>query len=169
MIMRLAVPAIAFLALAACSATGDINVSKPKSDEIRPASTVALELDATPAAGSPEHAEEAIRIARADLSEKLISAGGFQQVVAPGQPADYTMNVTLSQVKLLPFGARYFGGIYGAVNVVNGDVSLVDNATGVELTSYSANIKGAASAWSSESGTNGTIGAFDDKVIEGLN
>lgn len=165
---RFTVLVLSFFALWGCSASGNVNIAKQKSEEIRPSSTVALDVDATPSAGTPEHNEETVRIARNDLSEKLTTVGGFEQVVAFDTPADYTMAVRFDKVTLLPFGARYFGGIYGAVNVLEGDVSLVDNTNGVELTSYSATIKGAPIAWSSESGTEGSIGAFNNKVIEGL-
>jgi len=129
----------------AAVASGNVIIAKKKFEEIRPSSTIALDVDATPSAGTPEHNEEAIRIARNDLSETLTTIGGFEQVVALDVPADYAMTVRFDKVTLFPFEARYFGGVYGAANVLKGDVSLVDNINGVELTSSSATIKGARS------------------------
>lgn len=169
MFKRFAVLALTILAVGACSATGEVIVLKERSEEIRPASSVALALEADPVGSDPQHAAEAMGIVQEDLSRKLVETGNFQQVVEGGQPADYTMNITLSKVTLLPYAARHFGGIYGAVNVVNGDVSLVDNASGVELTRYSANVNGAKDAWAEEGSFEGTVGVFDNKVIEGLN
>ncbi len=166
---RLTILALTLLAVGACSSTGQVTVLKAKSEAIRPASTVALALDSSPSAGDPQHAAEALGLVEEDLSEKLVTTGGFQQVVEAGQPADYTMKVTLNKVTNLPYVARHFGGIYGAVNVVNGDVALIDNASGVELTKYSASVNGAKHAWAAESSFEGTVGAFDNKVIEGLN
>jgi hypothetical protein len=67
-----------FLPFGAAAASGNANIANQKSEEIRPSSTIALDVDATPLAGTPEHNEEAIRIARNDLSETLTTVGSFE-------------------------------------------------------------------------------------------
>jgi hypothetical protein len=166
--LRKTLAVIATLALGACSATGEVNIVKPKAEAIRPASDVALKVSSEPGAADPQHATEAVEIVRLDLSDKLAAEGLFANVVGENRDADYTMTIDLKKVVKLPFGARYFGGAYGAVNRVHGDVSLIDNANGIELTQYTAEVQGAPMAWAAESRFPGTVKAFDDKVVEGL-
>ena len=168
MSLRKILVAVATLALGACSATGEVNIVKPKTEAIRPASDVALHVTAEPGSADPQHATEAVELMRLDLTDKLAAEGLFANVVGENREADYTMKIGLHKVKKLPFAARYFGGGYGAVNEVQGDVSLIDNTNGLELTQYTAEIKGAPMAWAAESRFPGTVKAFDDKVVEGL-
>lgn len=168
MLKRLAVPALAVLALAACSSSGQLSVAKPKSEPIRPNSTVALSINANEGSGSPEHVDQGIQQMRSDLYANLPATGIFSQVVPEGQPADYDMQIGVSNVRLVSGAARFWGGTFAGANAVTGDVSLVDQSNGLEVTSFTATGESASHPASSASGFDDAVREFTGQVTEAL-
>ncbi len=160
---------ILLLAVAACSATGQLKVAKPKDAAIRPAASVAIQVGAKPgAADDQQDTAQAVSLLRQDLVGKLPGTGLFGRVVDADASPDYTLQVTLQEIRWLPGAARWAAGLHGAVNRLAADVALQDNASGAPLTSYSAEVEGAKFWLASESSFEGTMDQLGNRVIEGL-
>lgn len=161
-------PFLMVAGLAACSSSGELTVAKPKSEAVRPSSTVALDVDSTEDSGTPEHVANGVNDVRQELFSGLQSSGVFSRVVQPTETADYTMQVDLTNVRFVSGSARFWGGALAGANVVTGNVNVVDNSNGIELTSFSAEGKSASHPISSETGFDDAVRQFGDKVVEGL-
>jgi hypothetical protein len=138
MLKRFMLLAFASVGLAACTASGSHEIALAKSEALRPGAIVALDVEAGPEAGNPEHSDHAVSKIRGDLYTRLVNGGKFAKVVNPGEQADYTMDVDLTQVRLIGTGASFFGGAFVAPNLVKGDVRLADNSNGIELANFEA-------------------------------
>ncbi|MGI9494388.1 MAG: DUF4410 domain-containing protein [Geminicoccaceae bacterium] len=159
---------IVIVGLAACSSGGELTVAKPKSEAIRPNATVALSVNALEGSGSPEHVQDGVLQIRTDLYANLPAAGVFTQVVPEGQPADYDMQIGINNVRLVSGTARFWGGAFAGSNVVTGDVKLIDQSNGLEVTSFTATGTSASHPVSSESGFDDAVREFTGQVTQAL-
>ncbi len=143
MMKRIILLIAAGVMLSACTASGSHEIGLAKSDTLRPGATVALDVEAGPEAGNPEHSQTAVRQVRLELADSLVSSGKFASVVNAHEQADYTMDIDLKQVRMIGTGASMWGGAFVPPNLIKGNISLADNSNGLELTSFEATGKAA--------------------------
>lgn len=168
MFVRLSGLLILIVALAGCSSSGELSVVKPKSESIRPNSTVALSVNGTEGSGSSDHVEKGVTAVRLELYSSLPGSGVFSQVVQEGQAADYGMQVDMSNVRYVSGSARFWGGTFAGSNVLTGDVKLIDQSSGLEVTSFTATGKSASHPASSASGFDAAVNEFTGQVTQAL-
>jgi hypothetical protein len=155
-------------ALGACSSSGQVQVTKAKTDTIRPGASVSLAVNAAEENGESEDVQRGLQDVRTNLYANLPASGVFSEVVAEGQEADYEMDVNVTNVRLVSGTARAIGGAFAGANVVSGDVVLTDSANGLEVVKFSATGESASHPISSESGFDSAVREFSTQVTQTL-
>ncbi len=155
-------------ALGACSSSGQVQVTKVKSETIRPGSTVALAVDAVEGSGNEDHVQRGLQDVRGNLYANLPASGLFTEVVPAGQPADYEMDIDVTNVRFVSGSARFWGGAFAGANVVSGDVTLTDASNGLEVAKFSATGESASHPISSDSGFDSAVREFSGQVTQTL-
>ena len=168
MLARLSALLIALLSLAACSSSGELALTKPKTDSIRPGTSVALAVTAGAGSGSPKHVQIGVQQVRADLYTTLESSGVFGDVVDQDTPADYAMQIDLSNVRLISGSVRFWAGDWVGPSEITGDVTVTDQSSGLEVTSFTATGRSAIYYMSSESGFDDAVREFGGQVTQAL-
>ena len=168
MLARISALLIAILGLAACSSSGELALTKPKTDSIRPGTSVALAVNSGASSSSPKHLQIGVQQVRADLYTTLESSGAFGEVVDQDTPADYAMQVDLSNVRLISGTVRFWAGDWVGPSEITGDVTVTDQSNGLEVTSFTATGKSAINFMSSESGFDDAVREFGGQVTQAL-
>ena len=91
--------------VSACSSSGTLTVTQPKSQGIPPGKTASLSVEPGAAELRPIHQEVATRV-RDRLFGKLVSEGIFKAVVRVPEPADYSMDVKVRGARQVSTAAR---------------------------------------------------------------
>ena len=153
------------LVLAACSSSGSVEVRKAITDPIPPGKTVTVEVKQVsgdnPTQGSEDEIQETSRRLKAALFGRLVAEGVFKQVLQPGEPADYKMDVTLTSADEVSQGARIFLGVMAGSNSLRAAVEVVETASNRPIADFSVLGKSASHPFSTEAG-------LDDAVREAV-
>ena len=91
--------------VSACSSSGTLTVTQPKSQGIPSGKTASLSVEPGAAELRPIHQEVATRV-RDRLFGKLVSEGIFKAVVRVPEPADYSMDVKVRGARQVSTAAR---------------------------------------------------------------
>ena len=165
---NLLVSLLVVVALGACSSSGQVQVTKAKTETIRPGASVALAVNAAEGIGDADEVQQGLKDVRTNLYASLPASGVFSQVVAEGQQADYAMDVDVTNVRQVSGAARVIGGVLSGSNIVSGDVVLTDASNGLEVTSFSATGESASHPFSGESSFDSAVKEFSNQVTETL-
>ena len=95
--------------VSACSSSGTLTVTHPKTQGIPPGHTVSLAVELEVAEPLPVHQEVVTRI-RERLFGRLVSDRIFKAVVHAPDPADYHMDVKIRGAREVSTGARIMLG-----------------------------------------------------------
>lgn len=152
------------LMLAACSSSGSIEMKQAKAAAIPAGRTVALNVTAP----ADEDSADALHLMRNELFGRLVAEGVFKEVVAAGEPADYRMDVVLSNVDEVSQGARIFFGVLAGSNELKAAVTVIDAATAEPVTSFNVGGESASHPMSSENGLEDAVREAVTKIIGAL-
>jgi hypothetical protein len=155
---------VGLLLLAACSSSGTLAVSTPKSEPIPAGKMVALSVTS---AGDEDSRDAAERL-KNDLFGRLVSEGVFKQVVQTGQPADYRMTVALSGVEHVSQTARILLGVLAGSNELTADVTLVRATNGTVVEKFKVTGESASHPLSGENGIEDAIREAAAKTVQAL-
>jgi hypothetical protein len=153
--------------MSACSSSGTLTVTQPKTQGIPPGQTVSLAVELDVAEPLPVHQEVATRI-RERLFGRLVSDGIFRAVVHAPEPADYRMDVKIRGAREVSTGARIMLGAMIGPNTTTVAVAVRHEATNQLLTAFEATGTSAAHPLSSEAGLDDAVREAVVKIIEGL-
>jgi hypothetical protein len=154
--------------LAACSASAKVAVTQPKSTTIPSNSVVALEVAASGSETVDEDTAAVLQKMRSSLFGGLVADGIFKQVVQPGEPADYTMKVSVDGVRSVSQGARIFLGVLAGENKFAAHCALNDAKTGAKVADFTVTGASAVHPLSSENGMEDAISKVVEKIIISL-
>lgn len=155
---------VALLVLAACSSSGSIEMTQPKTAAIPPGKIVALDVTAP----ADEDSADAKHLMRNELFGRLVAEGIFKEVVPAEEAADYRMDVILSDVDEVSQGARIFLGVMAGSNELKAAVTVIDAATGQPVTSFNVGGESASHPMSSENGLEDAVREAVTKIIGAL-
>ena len=153
--------------VSACSSSGTLTVTQPKTQGILPGQTVSLTVVVDVAEPLPVHQEVATRV-RERLFGRLVSDGIFRAVVHPPEPADYHMDVKIRGAREVSTGARIMLGVMIGPNTTAVAVTVRHQATNQLVTAFEATGTSAAHPLSSEAGLDDAVREAVVKIIEGL-
>lgn len=131
------------LLITGCSSGGTMNIKQKMSQTITPGKSVALSVEIIPAYRTNADCKEMQSRLRESLLSELLSEGIFNSVVPAPEPADYTLNVTITDARIVSTAARGFGPAAGP-NFADLDVRLLGQ--GNELITYYT-VTGASAAY----------------------
>jgi len=152
--------------LVACSSSGSMQLTQAKTAPIPSGKIVALKVGLAPIPDSSySGATEVTRRLKAQLFGRLVSEGAFRQVVQFDEPADYRMEVLLSDTREVSPGARILLGVMAGANSLNASVTLYDQATSSVVTAFDVEGKSASHPFSTESGLDDAIREAIDKIM----
>ncbi len=149
----------------ACTSSGTIQIAKQKTVSISPGSTVSLSVTA---ALPSEDAREVTNRLKAQLFGRLVSEAVFEQVLQPGERANYRMDVKVLNAEEVSQGARIFLGILAGPNKLTASVSLYDQAADNLITAFEVGGESATHPYSSENDIDDAIREAVDKIILAL-
>jgi Domain of unknown function (DUF4410) len=152
------------LMLAACSSSGSIEMKQPKTAAIPAGKVVALNVTAP----ADEDSADALHLIRNELFGRLVAEGVFKEVVAAEEPADYRMDVVLSNVDEVSQGARIFFGVLAGSNELKAAVTVIDAATAQPVTSFNVGGESASHPMSSENGLEDAVREAVTRIIGAL-
>ena len=155
---------LALIIVAACSSTGTLEVSQPKTSTIPPGMIVSLKVTS---ASDEESREVALRLS-SELFGRLVSEGIFQQVVQVQQPSQYTLNVQVGDVREVSQGARIFFGVLAGANMLRASVSLYEREPRQLITAFDVEAESASHPFSSEAGIEDAVREAATKIIFAL-
>ena len=155
---------LALIFVSACSSSGTIQVSQPKTSAVPPGQIVALDITSSP----DEETREAAHRLAGELFGRLVSEGIFQQVVQAQQPAHYVLNVEVSDVREVSQGARIFFGVLAGANKLRASVSLYERASSQLITAFDVEGESAMHPLSSEAGIEDAIREAATKIVFAL-
>ena len=160
------------LALSACNSAGRLEMARANTDAIPPGRSVALWVKPTlgdhASKGAQEDASETSNWLRAELFNRLVSEGIFNYVFQPGEPADYHMDVSVTEAKEVSQNARFWLGPFAGRNDLAADVALYDEATGDLLTRFRVTGESASMPTSSRTDIEDAVHEAVDKIISAL-
>jgi hypothetical protein len=150
--------------LSACSADATTSVQQPKTQTISAKSSVALQVTSTP----DEDSQEVVQQLRSELYGHLVSDGVFAQVVAPNAPADYTMTVSVDQVRKVSQTSRILLGVIAGDNELNAHVDLKSSANQADVARFDVKGESASHPMSSENDMDSAIQKVVEKIVAAL-
>lgn len=168
--MKIILVGLLALWIAACSSTGQIQMSQAKTIQLKPNSTAALTVNppANIPADKKESYQEVVQRLKGTLFGRLMSEGVFQQVSHGDTPSDYRLAVNLLETREVSQGARIFLGVLAGSNNLKVEVTLVEAASGQTVTTFSVEGKSASHPLSSENGMEDAIREVVDEIILAL-
>jgi hypothetical protein len=158
--MKLAVCIAGLLILAACSTEGTVTPLTGGAVPLPTASTWALSVRGCPEASECEDL-------RTSLAGRVIGAGLAERVVAPGQPADRSLDVLVTRVRTVSGVERVFLSVLAGRNEVASTDSLRDR-TGAVLRSFKVESASASHPLSGESGLADAYRQFATDTVSAL-
>lgn len=157
------------LLLAACSSSGTMQISKSNSETIVPGKTVVLTV--TPAISGNSSSDSVVEVTtrlRSALFGRLQSEGVFKSVYHTGEPADYRMNVKVTEASEVSQGARLVFGVLAGSNKVSASVSLINLSNGASVIRLQASGESASHPFSTEAGLDDAVRELTTKIILAL-
>jgi hypothetical protein len=160
------------LVASACSSSGTLEMAHAKTESIQPGKSVALQV--TPAVapdasqGARQDASEAADRLKSELFGRLPSEGIFKYVFQPGEPADYRMDVSVTQAQEVSQAARFWFGVLAGRNNLTAAVALYDGATGNLVTEFKVTGESASVPMSSRNDIQDAVHEAANKIIVGL-
>jgi hypothetical protein len=159
---------LSVLAVSACNSTGKLEMARASPEAIPPGKSVALWVRPTlPDGASTETRQAAAEAAdrlRSDLFGRLVSEGIFNHVFQPGEPADYRMDVSVTQADEVSQTARFWLGR----NSMTAAVALYDEMTGAPTTEFKVAGESASVPASSRNDIDDAVREAADKIILAL-
>jgi hypothetical protein len=162
--LKLATGLFLVLGLAACSSSGSVTVEQAKAAAIPSGKVVALAITAP----ADEDSRDVAQRLRSELFGRLVSEAVFKQVVPQEEPADYKMDVGLTEVDEVSQGARIFWGVMAGSNTLKGTVALTDETTGQLVTKFDIAGESASHPLSSENEMDDAIREAVTRIIATL-
>ncbi len=158
----------AILALvSACSSVGKTQIIQAKQMQIKTDAIASLSVN--PPNSIPDDQKdtymEVTQRLKGQLFGRLMSEGGFKQVVHENENADYKMEVNLLEANEVSQGARIFFGVLAGANALRVNVTLSDIASQKVITSFAVSGESASHPLSSESGMDDAIKEVVDEII----
>ena len=153
--------------VSACSSSGTLTITQPKTQSIPPGHTVSLAVELDVAEPLAVHQEVVTRI-RERLFGRLVSDRIFKAVVHAPDPADYRMDVKIRGAREVSTGARIMLGAMIGPNTTSVVVAVRHQATDQVITAFEATGTSAAVPLSSEAGLDDAVREAVGKIIEGL-
>lgn len=161
---KVGVMALVLLAVAACSSSGTLKVTQQRSGAIGANKTVALNLTNGPKVESTE----IISSMRSRLFGRLVADRIFVKVVHGNEPADYKLDITVTEAEAVSGMARVMFGVLAGANTLNCDVKLIDSTTNKIVTAFKASGESASHPMSSENGREDAVRETVSNIILGL-
>jgi hypothetical protein len=152
--------------VSACSSSGTLTVTQPKSQGIPPGKTASLSVEPGAAELRPIHQEVATRV-RDRLFGKLVSEGIFKAVVRAPEPADYSMDVRVRGARQVSTGARIFLGPMAGPNTLALAVQVHDR-TNQLVAAFDVTGTSAAHPFSSEAGLDDAVREAVNRIVQAL-
>jgi hypothetical protein len=163
---------LSVLAVSACNSAGKLEMAHASPDAIPPGKSVALWVRPTLADGASKEAREAASEAadrlRSELFGRLMSEGIFSQVFQPGEPADYRMDVSVTQADEVSQTARFWFGPLAGRNSLTAAVALYDDITGALTTEFKVAGESASVPTSSRNDIEDAVREAASKIILAL-
>ena len=167
MTWKLAIVILVVSFVSACSSSGTLTITQPKTQGIIPGHTVSLSVKPDVENPLPVHQEVATRM-RDRLFGKLVSEGIFKAVVHAPEPADYSMDVKIRGAREVSTGARIMLGAMIGPNTTKAAVEVRNQATNQLIEAFEVTGTSAAHPMSTEAGLDDAVREAVDKVIEAL-
>jgi hypothetical protein len=156
--------------VSACTSSGTLKLEHARTETIPPGRSVALWVKPTVANDASEEArKEASEVAdrlKNELFSRLVSEGIFSYVFQPGEPADYRLNVAVTQAEEVSQTARFWLGALAGRNELDAAVALYDEASGNLLTDFE--VMGESARVLSRNDIEDAVHEAADKIISGL-
>ncbi len=169
---KLLIALVGVFILSACSSSGTMQFSKGKSETIPPGKSVMLSvapaLSADNKKNSAEEVTEITQRLKSALFGRLVSEGVFRQVYHVGESADYRMDVEITEASEVSQGARIFLGVLAGSNKLTASVSVYNQSTGMNISSFKVKGKSASHPFSTESGLDDAVREAATKIIMAL-
>jgi len=150
-----------FMALAACSSTGKLEMTQVKTTAIGVNKTVSLNI-----VGSAEM--RMMQQLRGDLFGRLVSEKIFVKVLQANEPADYKLTITILETNTVSPVARIMLGVLAGSNKLRCNVKLIESATGNLKSSFVVIGESALHPLSSESGLENAVREVVANIIRAL-
>ncbi len=170
--LKIAGPLCLLVWLGACSSSGSIQVMQPKTVAIPPGSTVSLSVTTVlPEDADNDAREDASEVShrlKSQLFGRMMSEAVFKQVLQPGEPADYRMDVRVLNAEEVSQGARIFLGVLAGSNKLTVSVSLYDRPADNLITSFEAGGESASHPMSAENDIDDAIREAVDEIVLAL-
>jgi hypothetical protein len=162
----------AALALVACSSSGKLEMARSPSEAIPTGKSVALWVRPTLPDDRSKQARQAASEAadrlKSELFGRLVSEGIFNSVFQPGEPADYHLDVSVTQAKEVSQTRRFWLGTLAGRNQLTAAVALYDEQTGKLLTDFRVSGESAAVPASSRSDLEDAVHEAADRILLAL-
>ena len=150
--------------ISACNASGTIEITREKTEEISSSKTVLLSITT----GTDEESVDVAQRLRGALFEGLVSRGVFRQVLQPHETGDYRMDVLLGEVSEVSQDARIYLGVFAGANTLDAAVSLHEESTNRLVTAFNVSGSSASHPMSSEHGMEDAIREVVTQIILAL-
>lgn len=158
--------------MSACASSGSIKIAKQKTVLIPSGKTVSLSVVATPVnnadADARKDANEFVHRLKSQLFGRLVSEAIFRQVLQPGEPANYKMDVKVLAAREVSQGARIFFGVLAGSNSFKASVSVYDQTADSLITAFEVGGESASHPFSTENDIDDAIREAVDKIIFAL-
>lgn len=152
--------------VSACSSSGTLMVTQPKSQGIPPGQTASLSVEPGAAELRPIHQEVATRV-RDRLFGKLVAEGIFKAVVRVPEPADYSMDVKIRGARQVSGAARIWLGVMAGPNTLSLTVQVHDR-TNQLVVAFDVTGTSAAHPFSSQAGLDDAVREAVDRIVQAL-
>jgi uncharacterized protein DUF4410 len=144
----------------------------PKTETIPPGKSVALWVTPMVAGDASkearQEASEAADRLKTELFGRLVSEGIFNYVFQSGEPADYRMNVSVTQAEEISQTARFWLGTFAGRNSLTAAVALYDELTGNLVTDFKVLGQSASLPASSRNDIEDAVREAANKIIIAL-
>jgi hypothetical protein len=155
--------------MCACSSSGIITIKQPLAEKIRPGKTVSLSVDIdTEEHKKAEDFQEVATRIRDRLFAKLPSEGIFKYVVLAPEPADYRMDVLITNARMVSGAARMWGGVMAGHSDAQMSVKVYNLENNQMITYLEVDGTSASHPMSSESTPDDAIREAVNQIVKGL-
>ncbi|MCE1227754.1 MAG: DUF4410 domain-containing protein [Geobacteraceae bacterium] len=138
--------------LSACSSSGNVVIKQPLTDQLQSDKSVSISVKSLNSKGSQEDTENIVAALKDKLYSMLVSQGVFKSSVFSPNKADYSLEVSVTDAKIVSNAARLMLGVMAGPSSVEAEVLLKDSMSDKILTAFNVQGSSAAHPMSSETG-----------------
>lgn len=155
------------LLITGCSSSGTMNIRQKMSQSIVPGKSVAVAVEITPSRQTDPDCQEVQTRLRERLFGRLLSEGIFKTVVRAPEPADYRLDVMITDARKVSGASRVMLGMMAGANFAEVDVRLLGQSNEL-ITYYSVNGESAVHPLATEVSLDDAVREAVNNLVQGL-